>query len=50
MIGRPATGNIRVGYVSQGTGPRLSRSDLAAFMLEQVEDDSYLHQAPVISN
>lgn len=46
----PATGNVRVGMVGQGTGTKLSRADMAAFMLEQVESDKYLHQAPVISN
>jgi len=43
-------GEVRVGYIGQGTGPRLARADLAAFMLEQLSDERYLHQAPVISN
>lgn len=46
----PATGNVKVTYVGEGMGSRLSRSDLATFMLEQVKDHTYLHQAPAISN
>jgi putative NADH-flavin reductase len=45
-----AAGRVRVGYVGAGTGPRLARGDLAAFMLKQVSDSTYLRQAPVISN
>lgn len=42
--------NVSVGYVGKGTGPRLSRADMAAFMLDQVESGQYVRQAPVISN
>ncbi len=44
------TGNIRVGYVGKGTGAKLSRRDMAFFLLSQVESDSYLRLSPVISN
>lgn len=46
----PRTGNVRVGYVGKGMGMRISRADLAAFMLEQVSDQTYLHKAPAISS
>jgi putative NADH-flavin reductase len=46
----PLGGDLRVGNLGQGLGPRVSRSDLAAFMLRQVDNDTYRHQAPVISN
>ena len=46
----PATGQIRVGMVGVNTGPRLSRADAAAFMLEQAKGTEHLRQAPVISN
>lgn len=46
----PPSGLIRVGFVGKGTGPRISRADVAAFMLQQVTEDTYLHQAPMISN
>jgi putative NADH-flavin reductase len=46
----PATGDIKVGWVGKGTGPRLSRADMAAFMLAQVDDMTHVRKAPVISN
>lgn len=46
----PATGQIRTGWVGVNTGPRLTRADAAAFMLQQVNDRAYLRQAPMISN
>jgi uncharacterized protein YbjT (DUF2867 family) len=46
----PPSASVRVGYVGKGTGPRLSRSSLATFMLKQVEDRTYIRQAPVISD
>lgn len=42
-------GGYRVGYVGKESGTRLSRADVADFMLEQTTDDTYLHQAPVVS-
>jgi putative NADH-flavin reductase len=46
----PAAGTRRVGYVGLGPGPRLTRADLAAFMLAQATSSEYLRQAPVLSN
>ncbi|MDX1601101.1 MAG: SDR family oxidoreductase [Anaerolineales bacterium] len=46
----PPKGGIRVGYVGRGTGPRVTRQDMARFMLEQVDREEYLRDAPVISN
>lgn len=46
----PGTGDIKVGYVGKGTGPRIARDDIGEFMVQQVEDNTYLHDAPVISN
>jgi hypothetical protein len=43
-------GTVRVGYVGLNTGMRITRADAASFMLKQLEDDSYLRLAPVISN
>lgn len=42
-------GEYRIGYVGKESGTRLSRADLADFMLKQTTDDTYLHRAPVIS-
>ena len=45
------SGKVRVGYLGKGeVGSRISRADLAEFMLKQVKDTKYLRQAPVISN
>jgi len=46
----PATSTLRVGMVGQGTGPRLARADLAAFLLAQIDDRSHLRASPVVSN
>lgn len=43
-------GEVKVGYVGKGMGPRITRADMASFMLDQVDGDAYLHQAPAISN
>jgi putative NADH-flavin reductase len=46
----PGTENVTVAWVGRGMGMRLSREDLAGFMLQQVSDTTYVHQAPAISN
>jgi putative NADH-flavin reductase len=43
-------GEYRIGYVGKESGTRLSRADVADFMLKQTTDDTYLHQAPVVSD
>jgi len=42
-------GEYRIGYVGKESGTRLSRADVADFMLKQTTDVTYLHQAPVVS-
>lgn len=49
LTNQPARGQLKVGYVGD-ISPRLSRADLAAFMLAQVDDRSYIGKAPAISN
>ena len=45
------SGKVRVGYMGRGeVGTRISRADIADFMLKQVKDPKYLRQAPLISN
>lgn len=46
----PATGQVKVGMVGKGMGPRISRADMAGFMLKQVGSREYIREAPVISN
>lgn len=45
----PRTGRYRVGVVGKNSGSRISRSDLADFMLDQLADDAYLRAAPMVS-
>ena len=45
------TDRIRAGYMGrQQVGTKLARADLARFMLGQVQDSTWLRQAPAISN
>lgn len=46
----PHTGKYRVGWVGVNTGARISRADVADFLLKQVTDNTYLHQLPMISD
>ena len=45
----PATGEYRVGPVGQDSGIKVSRADVAGFMLRGLTDGSYVGQAPTIS-
>lgn len=42
-------GEYRVGYVGKGSGSKVSRADVAEFMLDQLESDEFLRQAPMVS-
>lgn len=44
------TGTLRVGAVGKDIGTRVGRADMAAFILKQLNDASYLRRAPAISN
>ncbi len=46
----PKTGRVQVGYVGKGMGPRITRADMADFILKQVSDRQFVRQAPAISN
>lgn len=46
----PRKGRYRVGSVGVNTGTRISRADLADFMLKQVTDNSYVRTAPMVSD
>ena len=45
----PHTGNYRVGWVGVNTSARISRADLADFLLKQATDMTYLRQTPMVS-
>lgn len=43
-------GRVQAGYVGNGAGLRITRADMADFMLKLAADRRYLRQAPAISN
>lgn len=45
-----ATESYRVGWVGVNTGTQIPRSDLARFILTQVDDRSFVHQLPFVSS
>ncbi|MFI0369949.1 NAD(P)-dependent oxidoreductase [Actinomadura sp. 1N219] len=48
---KPATGDIKVGHYGHGVvNLSINRADMAAFLLSQVTDETYLRNAPAISN
>ncbi len=49
LTDQPSQDTLKVGYVGDITS-RLSRADMAAFMLKQLDDNTYLRKAPAISN
>jgi putative NADH-flavin reductase len=42
-------GSVHVGRVGVNTGPRITRADLATFMLEQLHESEHVRASPVIS-
>jgi putative NADH-flavin reductase len=57
LIARPTiltkgtkTGKYRIGHdLHLGILPKISRADVADFMLKQLQDNTYIHQTPAIS-
>lgn len=52
LSNKPTNNRLNVGYTGDGKVNlfSLSRADLADFLLQQIEDKTYLHQSPLISN
>jgi putative NADH-flavin reductase len=50
LVDGEPTGEIREGYVGKGMGPRITRGDLAKFILDQLHREDQIQQAPAISN
>jgi putative NADH-flavin reductase len=46
----PGAGHWQVIFAGGGAAAKISRADVAAFMLDQVDSDEYLGQAPGITN
>jgi putative NADH-flavin reductase len=43
-------GSVKVAYVGKGMQRSITRADMAQFIVEQLNDTTYLRQAPTISN
>jgi putative NADH-flavin reductase len=50
LVNGARIGKVRVGYVGKDTGARITRTDMAEFILKQVSDTTHLHKSPLISN
>ncbi len=46
----PRTGSYKVGYVGKDSGTQASRADVADFMLSQLDDDTWVRKAPMVSS
>jgi putative NADH-flavin reductase len=46
----PKTGNVHIGYMGKGMGARITRADLAEFMLKLVNDRRHFKKSPAVSN
>lgn len=46
----PRTGEYRMGYLKLGPRATISRADVAAFMVEQVVESTYVGEAPMIAD
>lgn len=49
LVDGERTGEYRAGYIGKDSGTRISRADVADFMVRQLTDDTYLRRAPVVS-
>ncbi len=49
LLDQPLSGDYRVGWVGVDGGTKVGRADLAEFILQQVDDRTYLHQLPLVS-
>jgi hypothetical protein len=50
LTDQPKVGKVKVAWVGKGMQPRVTRGDLAAFIVSQVEDQTYLRRSPAVSN
>jgi len=50
LTDQPKSGQVKVAWVGKGMRPRITRGDLAAFLVSQVEDPTYLRRSPAVSN
>jgi putative NADH-flavin reductase len=46
----PAKGHVEVGYVGKIPGIKLTRDDLAQFILNEIEENKYINKMPFVTN
>lgn len=46
----PANGTLRAGFLGGGVGAPMARTDVAAFLVDQLTDDRFVGASPAISN
>ncbi|UYZ60054.1 NAD(P)-dependent oxidoreductase [Hymenobacter latericus] len=49
LTDEPRRGQYRVGWVGVNASTKVGRADLAAFILQQVEDNGFVHKMPFVS-
>ncbi len=47
---KEGNGTYRVGYVGTGPGPKASRQNVATFILDELEKNEHLRDAPMVSD
>ena len=50
LINSPKINNYKIGWVGVNSGTSIGRSDLADFILKQVEKDEFIRQMPFVSS
>ena len=46
----PPSGRVQMGYLGSGIGSRISRHDVAGYLLDHLQDQSLIRKAPVIAD
>jgi len=49
LTDHPGRGEFRVGWVGVNASTKISRDDLAAFVISQIDDPTYVRQMPFVS-
>lgn len=49
LVDKPATGKFKAGLDKSIKAEQVSRADVAGFVLQQLTDNTYMHQTPAIS-
>jgi putative NADH-flavin reductase len=50
LTNKPKTGTYKIGWVGVNSGTKITRADLADFIVTQIDDESFNYQMPFVSN